>query len=129
METGTIYTLLLFAVPFIAVLIAAVWLLQRGGRGFPVFRRPPKANDTRTRIAYLLQDDIGQKFAAARVNLSALRTQLRTGGKAGTADLDAAMNLLDDGCRDLRTVSRLMADDEAAASKAGTRAPDGEGKR
>lgn len=68
-------------------------------------------------MSHLLQDEIGQKFAAARVNLSALRVQLRSGGVPEVAELDTALELLDDGCRDLRTVSRLMAAEEATGSE------------
>lgn len=110
MDSVPFITVLLFIALFIAALWAILWMLQRGGQRIAVRRSSPAPE--RRRIAHLLHDDIGQKIAAARVNLSALRLQLRTGGLPESAELDAAMNLLDDGCRDLRTVSRLMDDGE-----------------
>lgn len=112
MEQEPLTTFLIFAVTIIIVLLLALRRLQRKGkrRRFLIYRRLTAAE--RQRLAHLLQDDIGQKFAAARVNLSALRLQLRTGALPETAELDAALDLLDDGCRDLRTVSRLMATDD-----------------
>lgn len=115
MESLPLTILLFFVVPFGAVLVGVLWLLQRRSVARPL-RRPLNGAD-RQRFATWLHDDIGQKFAAARVNLSALRSQLRTGGVPEAAELDAAMNLLDDGCRDLRTVSRLMAADKAGGSQ------------
>lgn len=111
MDSVPITTVVLFIVLFAAALWAVLWLLQRGGRRTSA-NRSPVAPDRR-RIAHLLHDDIGQKIAAARVNLSALRVHMRTGGVPDSAELNAAMNLLDDGCRDLRTVSRLMENREA----------------
>jgi signal transduction histidine kinase len=108
---GALTTLLLVAMLSAAALIAA-GIFRRGGRKVRTKHATAAAQLDRRRLAHLLQDDIGQKFAAARVNLSALRLQLRTGGLPETAELDAALNLLDDGCRDLRTVSRLMTADE-----------------
>lgn len=117
MDSVPVATVLLFIVLIAAALWIVVRLLQRGTRG----ERPrhPSVAPERRRIAHLLQDDIGQKIAAARVNLSALRLQLRTGGVPESAELDAAMNLLDDGCRDLRTVSRLMNGEEPGRESAG----------
>lgn len=116
MESLPLTILLFFLLPFTALLTAVLWLLQRR-RATHVTRRARKPNaDDRQQFARLIHDDIGQKFAAARINLSALRLQLRTGGVTEAAELDAAMNLLDDGCRDLRTVSRLLAAGEGPVS-------------
>ena len=119
-DSVPVATVLLFILLFAAVLRTVSWLLQHGPRRLLTDRSP--AAHGRHRIAHLLRDDIGQKIAAARVNLSALRMHLRTSGVPESAELDAAMELLDDGCRDLRTVSRLIESEEAG--HVGTGEPD-----
>ncbi len=117
MDRVPVNTVLLFTLLFATALWITLWLLQRGTHMMRI-KHPPVAQERR-RIAHLLQDDIGQKIAAACVNLSDLRLQLRKSGVPESAELDAAMNLLDDGCRDLRTVSRLMKGKEAEHASTG----------
>lgn len=62
----------------------------------------------RQRIARDLHDGIGQMMSAAKMNLSALESELDIPEPAQQASLTRIMSLVDDSCRELRHVSHNM---------------------
>lgn len=59
----------------------------------------------RKRIAADLHDSVGQLMSAAKLNLSTLKSTLRFDSPAGEMSFDKAIALVDESCREVRTVS------------------------
>jgi hypothetical protein len=97
--------LLLFLTAFFGVLWFVLVFLR--WKGDLTKTRTVKQSD-RGRLVEFLQDDLGQRLAAARVNLSALRVRMCSDGLPEPDELGTAIKLLDDSCRDIRTVSRFI---------------------
>ncbi|HSC55440.1 MAG TPA: sensor histidine kinase [Phnomibacter sp.] len=62
----------------------------------------------RRRIASELHDGVGQMMSAARMNLSAFETELPTLSENTKAKFETIINLVDDSCKEVRTVSHNM---------------------
>ncbi len=62
----------------------------------------------RQRIAQDLHDGIGQMMSAAKMNLSALEHELWFSDAEQKKDFEKIISLLDDSCREVRTVSHIM---------------------
>lgn len=113
----------------IATSLALLLLLVTGYSVYRLYRRRQKAALQRTlleqqelamkavmeaeekerqRIARDLHDGIGQMMSAAKMNLSALESQLNIPEASQQASLTTVMNLVDDSCRELRHVSHNM---------------------
>jgi len=62
----------------------------------------------RSRVARELNDEIGQQLSAAKLNISALQSFLRSTSDTGRQILQNAVNLLDDSVKGVRNVSHSM---------------------
>jgi two-component system NarL family sensor kinase len=62
----------------------------------------------RQRIAQDLHDGIGQMMSAAKMNLSAFESEIRFSSDTQKNDLEKIINLVDESCREIRTVSHIM---------------------
>lgn len=62
----------------------------------------------RQRIAQDLHDGIGQMMSAAKMNLSAFESQMEDFKPEQKGNLEKIISLVDDSCRELRTVSHIM---------------------
>lgn len=62
----------------------------------------------RQRIARDLHDGIGQMMSAAKMNLSALQSQMQFSTEEQKQSLEKAIGLVDDSCKEIRTVSHIM---------------------
>lgn len=62
----------------------------------------------RERIAKDLHDGVGQMMSAAKMNLSAFESRLGTGDKEQKPELQKIIQLVDDSCREVRSVSHNM---------------------
>lgn len=62
----------------------------------------------RQRIARDLHDGIGQMMSAAKMNLSALQSQMQFSTEEQKQSLEIAIGLVDESCKEIRTVSHIM---------------------
>lgn len=62
----------------------------------------------RQRIARDLHDGIGQMMSAAKMNLSALESELKNATPEQKESLSRLISLVDESCREIRTVSHIM---------------------
>lgn len=62
----------------------------------------------RQRIAQDLHDGIGQMMSAAKMNLSAFESGMNDLQQVQKSELEKIISLVDDSCRELRTVSHIM---------------------
>ncbi|HPG10581.1 MAG TPA: sensor histidine kinase [Chitinophagaceae bacterium] len=62
----------------------------------------------RQRIAKDLHDGVGQMMSAAKMNLSAIEEDLKFENKDQKESFDKIIQLVDDSCREVRTVSHIM---------------------
>lgn len=62
----------------------------------------------RQRIAKDLHDGIGQMMSAAKMNLSSFESAIRFADNDQKRSFENAMRLVDDSCREVRTVSHIM---------------------
>ncbi len=62
----------------------------------------------RQRIAKDLHDGVGQMMSAAKMNLSAFESELQFTDKNQQENFEKLIQLVDDSCREVRTVSHLM---------------------
>jgi two-component system NarL family sensor kinase len=62
----------------------------------------------RQRIAKDLHDGVGQMMSAAKMNLSAFESELKFDNKEQKASFERLIQLVDDGCKEVRTVSHIM---------------------
>ncbi len=62
----------------------------------------------RNRIASDLHDGVGQTMTAAKMNLSAIESRLSFAGKEDEQLFKTVINLIDSGCKEVRTVSHNM---------------------
>src|SRR4028118_1456827 len=94
--------LVLFLIAFFSVLWFVLLLLRRKGQSYGNALSQTKQSRSvpteRRKLVEFLQDDLGQRLAAARVNLSAVRVRMRSDGVPEPDELGTAMKLLDDGC-------------------------------
>jgi signal transduction histidine kinase len=111
-DPSLLLALLLFLTTFFCGLWFVLKRLMREGRSHEKGNGKEKQSHgmpaERSRLVEFLQDDLGQRLAAARINLSTLRVRMRSDGVPEPDELGTAMKLLDEGCRDIRTVSRSI---------------------
>ena len=62
----------------------------------------------RQRIARDLHDGVGQMMSAAKMNLSAIESELPFNNESQRQDFSRVINLVDESCREVRTVSHIM---------------------
>lgn len=62
----------------------------------------------RQRIARDLHDGVGQLMSAAKMKLSALESGIPFGNEEQRREMEKVIQLVDEGCREVRTVSHLM---------------------
>lgn len=62
----------------------------------------------RQRIAKDLHDGVGQIMSAVKMNLSVLASEMKFTNDAERADLDRILSLVDDSCKEVRSVSHNM---------------------
>lgn len=62
----------------------------------------------RQRIARDLHDGVGQMMSAAKMNLSAIESELPFNNETQRQDFSRVINLVDESCREVRTVSHIM---------------------
>lgn len=62
----------------------------------------------RQRIARDLHDGIGQMMSAAKMNLSAFEAEIKLINEDQKKSLEKIINLVDESCREIRTVSHIM---------------------
>ncbi len=62
----------------------------------------------RQRIAKDLHDGVGQMMSAAKMNLSAFESELQFTDRKQQQDFEKLIQLVDESCREVRTVSHLM---------------------
>lgn len=62
----------------------------------------------RQRIAKDLHDGVGQMMSAAKMNLSAFESELKFDSSEQKASFEKLIQLVDDGCKEVRTVSHIM---------------------
>jgi signal transduction histidine kinase len=62
----------------------------------------------RQRIARDLHDGLGQMMSAAKMNLSAFESELKFAGPEQKRSFENVIKLVDDSCREVRTVSHIM---------------------
>lgn len=62
----------------------------------------------RQRIAKDLHDGVGQMMSAAKMNLSAFESELQFDNEEQRKSFEKVINLVDESCREVRTVSHIM---------------------
>lgn len=62
----------------------------------------------RQRIAKDLHDGVGQMMSAAKMNLSAFESELKFDNEEQRQSFEKVINLVDESCREVRTVSHVM---------------------
>ena len=62
----------------------------------------------RQRIAKDLHDGVGQMMSAAKMNLSAFESELQFNNEEQRKSFEKVINLVDESCREVRTVSHIM---------------------
>ncbi len=62
----------------------------------------------RERIAKDLHDGVGQMMSAAKMNLSAFESEIKLNSNEQKQTLNKIINLVDESCREVRTVSHIM---------------------
>lgn len=62
----------------------------------------------RQRIAKDLHDGVGQMMSAAKMNLSAFESELKFNSEDQRKSFEKVINLVDESCREVRTVSHIM---------------------
>lgn len=62
----------------------------------------------RQRIAKDLHDGVGQMMSAAKMNLSAIESEINFTGQHQKESFEKIIGLVDDSCREVRTVSHIM---------------------
>ena len=62
----------------------------------------------RQRIAKDLHDGVGQMMSAAKMNLSAFESEIQFGNEEQRQSLEKVIQLVDESCKEVRTVSHIM---------------------